>query len=138
MGERVEVVVHAFHRHHGLLVMIHGQGLILHTLRGHGHLRQLSYLRQQRVIGRGGLSRDRKSTRLNSSHANISYAVFCLTKTKQIKTRLASDDSIVHFAVPERVLADSKEIYITTIDSENEPEPLRLCYVPLLPLDQNF
>src|SRR3712207_8347435 len=25
---------------------------------------------------------DRKSTRLNSSHANISYAVFCLKKTK--------------------------------------------------------
>src|SRR3712207_9091648 len=30
---------------------------------------------------RGG-SRDRKSTRLNSSHANISYAVFCLKKKK--------------------------------------------------------
>src|SRR3712207_9118495 len=29
--------------------------------------------------------RDRKSTRLNSSHANISYAVFCLKKKK--KTR---------------------------------------------------
>src|SRR3712207_8596759 len=28
------------------------------------------------------LSRDRKSTRLNSSHANISYAVFCLKKKK--------------------------------------------------------
>src|SRR3712207_8030317 len=27
------------------------------------------------------LDRDRKSTRLNSSHANISYAVFCLKKT---------------------------------------------------------
>src|ERR1035437_4797695 len=27
-------------------------------------------------------SRDRKSTRLNSSHANISYAVFCLKKTQ--------------------------------------------------------
>src|SRR3712207_8533089 len=26
--------------------------------------------------------RDRKSTRLNSSHANISYAVFCLNKNK--------------------------------------------------------
>src|SRR3712207_7722882 len=26
---------------------------------------------------------DRKSTRLNSSHANISYAVFCLKKTSQ-------------------------------------------------------
>src|SRR3712207_7565956 len=28
------------------------------------------------------LARDRKSTRLNSSHANISYAVFCLKKKK--------------------------------------------------------
>src|SRR3712207_7260789 len=28
--------------------------------------------------------RDRKSTRLNSSHANISYAVFCLKKQKRI------------------------------------------------------
>src|SRR3712207_7124446 len=27
-------------------------------------------------------SRDRKSTRLNSSHANISYAVFCLKKNR--------------------------------------------------------
>src|SRR3712207_7222022 len=27
-----------------------------------------------------GISLDRKSTRLNSSHANISYAVFCLKK----------------------------------------------------------
>src|SRR3712207_7779730 len=30
--------------------------------------------------------RDRKSTRLNSSHANISYAVFCLKKKKTIPT----------------------------------------------------
>src|SRR3712207_8349455 len=29
-------------------------------------------------------SADRKSTRLNSSHANISYAVFCLKKKKTI------------------------------------------------------
>src|SRR3712207_7780101 len=29
---------------------------------------------------------DRKSTRLNSSHANISYAVFCLKKKKKIHT----------------------------------------------------
>src|SRR3712207_9005078 len=28
----------------------------------------------------GGMGLDRKSTRLNSSHANISYAVFCLKK----------------------------------------------------------
>src|SRR3712207_7603669 len=30
------------------------------------------------------LSEDRKSTRLNSSHANISYAVFCLKKKKPL------------------------------------------------------
>src|SRR3712207_9177264 len=29
------------------------------------------------------VERDRKSTRLNSSHANISYAVFCLKKKKK-------------------------------------------------------
>src|SRR3712207_7400857 len=36
-----------------------------------------------RVAGDHELAdRDRKSTRLNSSHANISYAVFCLKKKK--------------------------------------------------------
>src|SRR3712207_6953987 len=39
-------------------------------------------------IGRLG-GEDRKSTRLNSSHANISYAVFCLKK-KKTQTRTAS------------------------------------------------
>src|SRR2546427_1205976 len=32
---------------------------------------------------RAGAWRDRKSTRLNSSHSQISYAVFCLKKKKQ-------------------------------------------------------
>src|SRR5438874_3228002 len=32
---------------------------------------------------RSALIRDRKSTRLNSSHVEISYAVFCLKKKKQ-------------------------------------------------------
>src|SRR3712207_7709128 len=35
----------------------------------------------QAAVG-GHRQRDRKSTRLNSSHANISYAVFCLKKKK--------------------------------------------------------
>src|SRR3712207_7026091 len=34
------------------------------------------------------LDRDRKSTRLNSSHANISYAVFCLKKKTKFSTFL--------------------------------------------------
>src|SRR3712207_7751687 len=39
-------------------------------------------------VARDRLAEDRKSTRLNSSHANISYAVFCLKKkNKQIQKR---------------------------------------------------
>src|SRR3712207_8847692 len=37
--------------------------------------------------GDAGVQRDRKSTRLNSSHANISYAVFCLKKKKKKSSR---------------------------------------------------
>src|SRR3712207_8553356 len=34
---------------------------------------------------------DRKSTRLNSSHANISYAVFCLKKKNKYRDSYAND-----------------------------------------------
>src|SRR3712207_8332058 len=41
--------------------------------------------------GTAGVHQDRKSTRLNSSHANISYAVFCLKK------KITNvDDSFLH------------------------------------------
>src|SRR3712207_8979510 len=36
--------------------------------------------------------RDRKSTRLNSSHANISYAVFCLKKKKNQTSVFVNDN----------------------------------------------
>src|SRR3712207_8557292 len=39
-------------------------------------------------LRRGG---DRKSTRLNSSHANISYAVFCLKKKKHAPRWITTD-----------------------------------------------
>src|SRR5690242_21096811 len=44
-----------------------------------GHIAQSGTIES---IGRG---RDRKSTRLNSSHMSISYAVFCLKKKKKKK-----------------------------------------------------
>src|SRR3712207_8995464 len=48
------------------------------------------------IVSRGligfGIFVDRKSTRLNSSHANISYAVFCLKKKKKL---LIKDETIV-------------------------------------------
>src|SRR3712207_8817318 len=39
----------------------------------------------EHVAAVADLQADRKSTRLNSSHANISYAVFCLKKKKIIR-----------------------------------------------------
>src|SRR3712207_6885238 len=45
-----------------------------------------------RQLAREGITvlLDRKSTRLNSSHANISYAVFCLKKKKKDQTLLTT------------------------------------------------
>src|SRR3712207_7567811 len=76
-----------------------GNNLYVHTLRGrlkHENLVLSGGVTDQTVLldwlmGTGPLAgrqpivvefRDRKSTRLNSSHANISYAVFCLKKKK--------------------------------------------------------
>src|SRR5438445_9271654 len=47
------------------------------TSEGHSHHGQVMVRHYRKVI------EDRKSTRLNSSHANISYAVFCLKKKKK-------------------------------------------------------
>src|SRR3712207_8348499 len=43
-----------------------------------------------------GEAKDRKSTRLNSSHANISYAVFCLKKKKNIDTNSKFHMQTIH------------------------------------------
>src|SRR3712207_7301746 len=44
----------------------------------------------QRAPEHREVAADRKSTRLNSSHANISYAVFCLKKKKSLNDCLTS------------------------------------------------
>src|SRR5947209_9254100 len=44
--------------------------------------------------------RDRKSTRLNSSHANISYAVFCLKKKKKKKKKAQEHDKNTTHMIP--------------------------------------
>src|SRR2546430_13152745 len=48
-----------------------------------GWLIALGFEAQAHVEGLGGTAIDRKSTRLNSSHSQISYAVFCLKKKKK-------------------------------------------------------
>src|SRR3712207_7713523 len=56
------------------------------TNRSYGFVHRLLSESGATLRSRGGANRnskkDRKSTRLNSSHANISYAVFCLKKKK--------------------------------------------------------
>src|SRR5438132_7464776 len=51
-----------------------------------GSLRRAAVDRHLAARGRTGHGQDRKSTRLNSSHTVISYAVFCLKKKKKKTT----------------------------------------------------
>src|SRR3989442_3030540 len=55
------------------------------------YTRFINTMKQEPVI-------DRKSTRLNSSHVRISYAVFCLKK-KKIHTNLALDSLQFHNSI---------------------------------------
>src|SRR3712207_877477 len=56
-------------------LQVHGSAGLVQTLLHHELVDELRVLTFPVVLGA-----DRKSTRLNSSHANISYAVFCLKK----------------------------------------------------------
>src|SRR3712207_7897065 len=73
-------------------VVDHGEVARLEDVQRHLASRQQQragereYRQDVRTILRPAVDRiDRKSTRLNSSHANISYAVFCLKKKHNIK-----------------------------------------------------
>src|SRR2546430_4026490 len=62
---------------------------------------------------------DRKSTRLNSSHSQISYAVFCLKKKKKRQTK--NDESSPHLQRRTKLdtsylLARSTDIYLCVSD----------------------
>src|SRR5260221_10618587 len=58
------------------------------------HHRPFGEVEEARGIDGLGVAGDRKSTRLNSSHTVISYAVFCLKKKKKIKEKC--DDHAEH------------------------------------------
>src|SRR2546430_10853866 len=67
------------------------RSVLLDFIRNHHVLRARFFVFGRAVSGTGGglrhcdsgKTRDRKSTRLNSSHSQISYAVFCLKKKKE-------------------------------------------------------
>src|SRR5476651_2754030 len=67
---------------------------------------ELCSLRWEQIdLAHGRLHVDRKSTRLNSSHANISYAVFCLKKKTQmvVAPSCLSKQSISHSAATKEI-----------------------------------
>src|SRR2546426_8833799 len=56
-----------------------------HVVRIGGEIAVVLAVHEQQIDADGRRLRDRKSTRLNSSHLVISYAVFCLKKKKKHK-----------------------------------------------------
>src|SRR3712207_7092270 len=76
------------------LTMTRGTGVMSHVFDDYGPMKpEIAERRNGVLVSAEGeeavayalwkLQEDRKSTRLNSSHANISYAVFCLKKKKK-------------------------------------------------------
>src|SRR2546430_8464958 len=74
-----------------------------------GVSRTLSSATSGEFFGGSSANTDRKSTRLNSSHSQISYAVFCLKKKKKKKKSY-----ITHDTIPEHVLLQQCYVHITT------------------------
>src|SRR5258707_5634855 len=78
----------------------------------HSAARSISRLMERSSVQGGQMaakrSRDRKSTRLNSSHANISYAVFCLKKKKKNGINMNP-------LVPKLVIIDNINIDVTLL-----------------------
>src|SRR3712207_8322776 len=68
---------------------------------GSPFLETMDHSRQERLFAESPgrisppsqVSTDRKSTRLNSSHANISYAVFCLKKKRRARSNSCAQES---------------------------------------------
>src|SRR3712207_7166193 len=69
-----------------IVVLAPGSEIVAERFFDPFHLRQSFFGTESEpsVVGAFLLNVDRKSTRLNSSHANISYAVFCLKKKTQL------------------------------------------------------
>src|SRR5438874_4669026 len=77
LAERLEVDVRSVRRY---ITMLQDLGIPIEAERGR--------------YGNYRLMRDRKSTRLNSSHVEISYAVFCLKKKKKKKKKKYNDNIV--------------------------------------------
>src|SRR5690625_6070053 len=82
MSRRTGVAVSALHYYEGLELIRSRRTAGNRREYRRDTLRILAFIRASQRVGIS-LERDRKSTRLNSSHVAISYAVFCLKKKKK-------------------------------------------------------
>src|SRR5690606_39374394 len=81
-AEQPDIAIEAFDRVVGDIAIsaVHLDAAVGHAA-AHFGCEVLAYRRRERdIFSLVALARDRKSTRLNSSHVKISYAVFCLKK----------------------------------------------------------
>src|SRR2546430_6028314 len=69
------------------------------VMRMRGLLRSVGAAPPTHVVGLTRHEADRKSTRLNSSHSQISYAVFCLKKKKKTQNHQWDCRSVSNFSV---------------------------------------
>src|SRR3712207_8284775 len=86
--------------------------------------RKTARARSASVKREPGQSGDRKSTRLNSSHANISYAVFCLNIQTDLTTSLFPESDnirLASFALRARLAC-----WGSAAEAAGEPRPHRV------------
>src|SRR2546430_8106870 len=88
LAPTAKVPISAAAREHGILR--HKQGYSVAMLVEESRILQVSIFRTLQ----NNLGRDRKSTRLNSSHSQISYAVFCLKKKKNYNIKYLTMKSV--------------------------------------------
>src|SRR5260221_8469100 len=69
---------------------------------------------ERNVHGHGeGAARDRKSTRLNSSHTVISYAVFCLKKKEHTSELQSHSDLVCRLLLEKKKYHTGKHVFVT-------------------------
>src|SRR3712207_8724819 len=74
----------------------------------------------------GGGDEDRKSTRLNSSHANISYAVFCLKKKQQTYLSALPRSTSTTYPLSLPLLSGTPTYLVPITASHRQPSYLNL------------
>src|SRR5205814_1712978 len=91
--------------------------------------------RELEAVFRAHHARDRKSTRLNSSHLGISYAVFCLKKKMSLRMQGVEFDNGDMYVDVYKAASDVRDEFVSV--TEKLMDELAQCYNVLSQLDIN-